>query len=98
MSSEITRDDWLRALADAGVADVVSDPSAITAQEFADMFHLFRHTAEHRLKALERAGRATRTKKIGLDSAGHSVYLNAWKLVEPTTDDRRRSRPTRRTR
>ena len=86
----ITRDEWLRAMEAANVETVLSDDSALTAKEFADMFGIDRQAANRRLKKLEAAGKATLTSKMAPDSAGKRVYWKAWKLVDETPKKKRR--------
>ena len=71
--STISRDDWLRAVADAGFAQD-HDPDAITIGEFAAMFQIPPSTAAHRLKKLVHAGRAAETTK-------RQTTYRAWRLV-----------------
>lgn len=78
----ITRDDWLRALDEAGCA-TVDDQGAMTAQEFAEMIGVDRQAAGRRLRMLEKAGKATRTTKRAKASDGRYYISPAYKLVEP---------------
>lgn len=75
----ISREEWLRALADIGLPE--DDPSAVTVQEFAAMFELDRQTADRRLKALAAAGKATRTHKRALVSDGSRRWCVAYRLA-----------------
>jgi len=59
-----TRDDWLRALDDAGVMSTQDDQQAVTVKEFAAMMGFTNMTASRRLQALAAAGKATRTVKV----------------------------------
>ena len=81
MPTHISRDEWLKALTDAGVED---DQGATTAGEFAALFGLNRLTAERRLKALEAAGKVTRTHKRSARTDGRIVTCVAYRLVTET--------------
>jgi len=76
----ITRDDWLKALAEAGVDDSTDDQEAVTAQELGDLLGVPRLTAERRLKLLAAAGKATRTRKRKQSSDGRMVSYIAYRL------------------
>lgn len=80
MSASISRDEWLKALHDAGYRDDEDDPNAVTVAEFAAMFGLTRTVAERRLKALEERGTATRTAKRGAGKDGRIMRLLAYRL------------------
>jgi len=58
--SGISRDEWMRALQEANIP-TEDDRSAMTAAELAAMLGIDHQAANRRLKALERAGKATRT-------------------------------------
>lgn len=77
----ITRDDWLKALADVGKSSV-DDQGAVTVLEFAVMFNIPRSTASHHLRKLEAAGRAIRTQKRGRNDYGRDVRYIAYRLVQ----------------
>lgn len=78
----ITRDEWLRALTEAGVASPdVDDQDAVTIIEFQEMFGLPRNTAAFKLRALVTAGKATETRKVVLNSYGRRQSLKAWRLT-----------------
>jgi predicted ArsR family transcriptional regulator len=79
----ITRDDWLKAMEEAGAHDDRNDPSAVTIIEFAAMFGLPRDAARRRLNALEQAGKATVTRKYGPRRDGKMFRMMAWKLETP---------------
>lgn len=81
MSSGISRDDWMRALAEAGYQDE-HDEQAVTIAEFAAMFGLKRTTAQERLVALVAAGKATSTRKRGINAAGRQVRFRAYRLAD----------------
>lgn len=76
----ISRDEWLRALDDAGVVQT-SDEQAITVRDFQDMFDLERYTAERRLKALVTSGKAIRTTKRTAARDGRIRYMLAYRLL-----------------
>lgn len=80
--SGISRDEWLKALTDAGLHET-DDQEAVTVPEFAAMFGLDRQTADRRLKRLEAIGKATRVRKrapaAGRD--GRMCWYVAFRLV-----------------
>lgn len=81
MSSGISRDEWLKALDDAGLV-VVDDQSAVSVSEFGTMFGIERTAALRRLSQLEALGRAVRTKKRIRDATNRQYTVTAWKLAE----------------
>lgn len=81
MSVSISRDEWLKALADAGVKSQEDDQLAVTVMEFAATFDLPAPTARHQLELLVKAGKATRTAKRGRTPYGRSITYNAYRLV-----------------
>ena len=81
----ISRDEWLKALSEAGYKDGQDDPTAITVAEFAAMVGLNRQTAVRRLHAMVAAGKATRTQKRSQSSDGRTVVMQAFKLAKATT-------------
>lgn len=81
----ISRDEWLAALHEAGLTADEDDRDAITAAEFAAMFSLTRLTAERRLRALEAAGKATRTRKRATLGNGRVMACVAYRLVPQDT-------------
>ena len=85
----ISRDEWLKALAAAGIDDETHDPDAVTVAEFAEMFGVNRQTAMRRLQALEKAGAATRTRKRQTDVSGRSISFIAFRLNAPAKATRR---------
>lgn len=87
--SAISRDEWLRAMEEAGLQDMVDDQSAMTVIEFADMFAIDRNAAARRLRQLHHAGRAVKTQKRCPDSRGRIYFQPAWKLVGPPKKKRR---------
>jgi hypothetical protein len=78
----ITRDEWLKALADAGVDHDADDQSAVTLPEFAAMLGVTRTTAAHRMQVLVRKGKAIRTHKWCANDYGRRIQYVAYKLVE----------------
>ena len=79
-SSGIARDEWLKALAEAGIEDVQSDDGSITVEDFAEMFSLARSTSARRLEALVAAGKAKETTKR-IRSATRWTWCRAYRLV-----------------
>lgn len=75
----ISRDEWLKALGDAGL-NPPSDEEAMTVHEFMELFNLTRYTADRRLQALARAGRATRTHKYSAAPDGRMRHHIAYRL------------------
>jgi hypothetical protein len=78
----ISRDEWLKALSDAGLHDDTDDQSALTTIEFMQMFDLCETTARNRLAALVKAGKAIETTKVFVNARGHRLRARAFKLVE----------------
>lgn len=83
MTSGISRDDWLKALEEAGCHDSEDDQQAVTIEEFAEMFQLSRATAERRLRHLDVKGLAMRTRKRAPAMDGRVVQYVAYRLVTP---------------
>ena len=79
MSTAISRDEWLAALNEAGISDV-DDQDALTVDEFGAMFGIDRQTADRRLKKLEAAGKAVKTRKRCAPH-GRLIWYVAYKLV-----------------
>lgn len=82
MSAQISRDEWLKALGEAGIHDDVDDQDALTILEFAAMFGIDRQAAECRLKKLVKVGKATRTTKRGHRADGRTFSFVAFRLVQ----------------
>lgn len=80
MSSGITRDDWLKALGEAGRDDLQDDDQALTSTQFAAMFGIARSTAMARLEALVTAGKAIETRKRQ-QTNGRMVRCRAFRLI-----------------
>lgn len=82
--SGITRDEWIRALAEAG-EPVEDDRDALTVREFGEMFGMTRPTAERRLQALVTQGKAIKTyKRVRVASNNRMVSLIAFRLLRNT--------------
>lgn len=78
----ITKDEWLKALEEAGQRDLTeNDPSSLTAAEFAVMIGVTRNTAARRLQLLETAGKVTRTTKVCRGSDGRTFRTVAFRLL-----------------
>lgn len=89
MSTPIGRDEWLKALSDAGFG-TENDPDAITITEFAKMVGVGRLAAQARLEELVRTGKAVETKKWSLSASGLRRGLSrAFRLVETPPAKRR---------
>lgn len=81
MSTEITRDDWMRALSEAGINDGEDDQSALTVAEFTALIGCSsRQAAVRRLNVLEVAGKAKRTTKRSRTTDGKVIMMSAWRL------------------
>jgi len=76
----ITRDEWLRALDEAGVRSRADDQDALTQYEYADMMGLPVATARGHLKALVRVGKAIETTKRQQNSYGRLITYKAYRL------------------
>lgn len=83
MSVSINRDEWLKALSDAGVVPGEDDQGAVTVLEFAAMFTppLVRMTATRHLEKLVTAGKAVKTRKRSQDPNGRFHSMVAYRLV-----------------
>lgn len=78
----ITRDDWLSALAEAGIgASGEDDQQAITVSEFASMMELPLGTSRDHLLALIRQGKAVATRKTTVNAYGRRLSYKAYRLV-----------------
>lgn len=80
MSTTITRDDWLKALDDAGITGE-NDESALTVNEYAEMMGVSRCTAFSQLQRLVRLGKAAKTYKMGTTSYGRNIRYIAFRLT-----------------
>ena len=83
MSAGISRDEWLKALHDAGVQAAEDDQSALTVYEFAAMMSVPLGTAAGQLRKLVALGRAKATSKWGVSSAGRRIQYRCYKLLAP---------------
>ena len=79
----ITRDDWLRAVADVAPAAEPANSDALSMRELAQVLGCGREQAAQRMKALIAAGRAVRVMKRIMDSNGRPQTIPAYRLVEP---------------
>lgn len=86
--SGISRDEWLRALEEAGVDDR-NDPEAVTAHELGVMLGIDHQAAARRLRKLEAIGKATKTRKRTAAADGRMSFMVAYRLVD-TPKKRRR--------
>lgn len=77
--SNISRDEWLKALADASPSD--DDPNAVTSTEFAIMCGFSQATAHRRLQMLLKTKRVRRVSKRVTNVAGHLQRVTAYKLL-----------------
>lgn len=75
----ITRDEWLKALTEAGTQPE-HDADAVTTEEFATMMGLPTRTAFSKLQVLIKAGKAERTRKRVQASRG-TTTVTAYRLV-----------------
>lgn len=76
----ITRDEWLRAMEEAGV-NQVDDRDALTPKELGELMGIERTTAERRVRAMVAAGKAIKTTKLIEDGRGRRYCHTAYKLV-----------------
>lgn len=80
----IARNAWLAALEEVQTAEPPSDPHVMTVMEFGALIGMGRARAEHRLKLLVAAGKATRCEKRIRRADGHLMSVAAYRLtVEP---------------
>jgi hypothetical protein len=75
----ITRDEWLRAVADA---EGPLDQDAISAGELGAMLQIPSRTALDRLSRMVSTGKAVRTFKVVTDASGRRRRVTAFKLVK----------------
>jgi hypothetical protein len=76
----INRDEWLKALGEAGVS-FTDDQAALTLMEFAAMIGVPRTTAQYQLTKLVTAGKAVLTQKRGPNTAGRVITQRAYRLL-----------------
>lgn len=77
----ISRDDWIKAIADAMPPPPVDD--AITVTEFAGLADCTPHTARKKLLALVKAGKAVQVRKRMTGADGRRLCLTAYQLTKP---------------
>lgn len=80
-TTTITRDDWLKALAEVSGHDGTDDQDAVTHDEFADMLGVPVSTAHSQLQRLVASGRAVRTSKRGRTRYGRNIRFVAYRLT-----------------
>lgn len=80
----ITRDEWLKALDEAGLKEDERAADAVTIDEFAAMMNIARYTAARQLDTLVAAGKATRLRKRANAKDGRVMRLLAYRLSPPT--------------
>lgn len=90
--SGITRDDWLRAMQEAGLVHETDD-GALTVTEFAEMFNLKSSTARRRLEMLVEAKKARETRKQVEDAQGRKTIVLAYRLLAADAEDVAMDRP-----
>jgi hypothetical protein len=84
-TSGINRDEWLKALTEAGLEVHEDDQSAISIQEFADLFRVHYYTASRRLNQLVAKGKAVKTRKHTRGADGRRMSMVAYRLVQEQT-------------
>ena len=81
MSAGISRDEWMKALTEAGLHDQEDDQAAVTVTEFAAMFGIHRLRAARQLEALAKAGKAHKTyKRTRTPDGGRTFRYIAYRL------------------
>lgn len=90
MSGGISRDEWLKALEDAGVHSTVDDQDALTMAEVAQMLSITPLAAKLRMDTMVKLGRAKATFKWGTASNGRRQHLKAYRLIEEPKRGKRR--------
>lgn len=78
--SGISRDDWLKAIADVMPPPPVDD--AVTITEFAEMAKCAPNTARNTLLAMAKAGKAKEVQKRIIRRDGRSICVLAYQLVK----------------
>ena len=76
----ITRDDWLKAIAETTADKIESDPSVLSYYDFAAQMGVAIATARSRLNGLVEAGRAVRTTKRTVTPDGRLRTVVAFRL------------------
>lgn len=77
---QITRNEWMSALAEAQQALPEFDTSALTVDDFAQMMGLSQRNARSHLKKLREANKVILVYKFRRDSLGRPVKTPAYKL------------------
>lgn len=80
-SEAISREEWLKALDDAGIDNRTDDQSALTAAELGAMLGIDRQAVERRMEKLIAHGKATKTQKRAKTVNGRSSFLVAYRLA-----------------
>lgn len=80
MSGGISRDEWLRALADIGESEE-DDQGALTTDEFMATIGMDRQRARRQLEKLVVFGKAVRTRKLARTGDGRKVHMIAYRLL-----------------
>ena len=80
MSASISRDEWLKALTEAGLNEE-DDQEAVTIGEFAALLNVPVQTAQSQMNKLVRLGKARRTTKRGVTSYGRHISFTAYRLA-----------------
>ncbi len=78
----ITRDDWLKAIAETMPPPPVDD--AITVKEFAEMADCTLHAARKKLLQMVTLGTAKMVKKRQAGSDGRQMRITAFQLIKQT--------------
>jgi hypothetical protein len=81
--AQITRDDWMAAVAETHASRADDDPSLLTYEEFCALMGVAYGTARKRLADLVTAGRAIRTTKRTLTQDGRCRVVVAFRLKKP---------------
>ena len=81
VSAEITREQWLKALAEAEPTPD-NDPNTLTRAELCEVFGLAKSAVGERMARMVKAGKAIRTTKVIVDGAGRRLRVSAYRLVE----------------
>lgn len=85
--SGITRDDWLKAVADIDLRPIPpQDVDALTMLEVQALLGIGRLAAKRRVEALLRDGKAERVKKLIKRTDGAVVTVTAYRLLTESGD------------
>ena len=79
--STIQRDEWLKALSEAGLQPKVDDRDAVTVNEYAAMMQLDRQAARRHLEKLVTIGKTIRTTKRSGRTDGRIYWCVGYKLT-----------------